>query len=122
MRPQPHSGQKRRCCGLPVPPGLVKVFSVPVTFSAGAGTPTTEGGAGEVLAVGAVAHADEDGLRVRAVAHLPAQAAAVDACHDLSSCPPRGRLPRRPDRPQSTPRTLMLPLAQGSRDGGPSVR
>ncbi|MGA9867121.1 MAG: hypothetical protein WBQ75_11870 [Acetobacteraceae bacterium] len=41
MMPHPHSGQKRRRIGLPLPPTLVKVFSVPVTLSAGAGTPTT---------------------------------------------------------------------------------
>src|SRR3954447_23192095 len=62
--PESHSGQKRRGIGLPVSPGLVKVFSVPVTFSAGAGTGDhrRERGAGEALAVGAVAHADEDRL------------------------------------------------------------
>src|SRR6516162_2605656 len=43
-----------------------------------------EGGAGEALAIGAVAHTDKDGFRVRAVTHLPAQAATFDVCHDIS--------------------------------------
>jgi len=34
-----------------------------------------------VLAVGAVAYADKDGLRIRTVPHLPAQAAAFDVSH-----------------------------------------
>jgi hypothetical protein len=42
-----------------------------------------ECGASEVLAVGAVTNTNKDGLRVRTVTYLPAQATAFDACHDI---------------------------------------
>jgi hypothetical protein len=85
--PDPHSGQKRRWIALPLLPSSLKVFTMPVNFSAAAGTPATVAkaeGAAEFLAVSAVTHPDEGGFCVRAVDWSPASP-LIHKIRDLES-------------------------------------
>ena len=77
---EPHSGQKCLRIGLPLPPRLVNVLSVPsiVTASLFARTSAAKGASGEFLAIPAMAHCRARRVGLGGIAHRAAQAAAFD--------------------------------------------
>jgi hypothetical protein len=82
----PHSGQKWRRIGLPLPPMLLNVFNVPVilTFLLAGPNQCGKGAAGEPLAVATMADRPASGIRLGGVTHRAAKATAQNRHHPVA--------------------------------------